>query len=122
MDKIKNIAKKVLVGLGCLFTIIIVVGIVAPSKETTPTIEKLKVEEIVEVPTKRFSSESRTSYIDGCTESDVANMGYCLCTLDYLETHYSEEHIITVSLTMEEDEIPIEIEEAAFSCYKELLE
>ena len=123
MDKIKNIAKKVLVGLGCLFTIIIVVGIVAPSKETTPVMETPVIEttKIEKVLTKRFSNEFLTNYMDGCMESDSANADYCLCTLYYLEEHYSEEHIIAVSLEIEDGNIPIEIERAAFSCYEELL-
>ena len=124
MDKIKNIAKKILVVLGCLFVIVIIIGIIAPSEETTLVVETPKVEKTtrIKVPTKRLSDELRASYIDGCTGNDVANTAYCLCTIDYLEEHYSEEHIITVSLTMEDGDIPVELEEAAFSCYKELLE
>ena len=56
-----------------------------------------------------WSSEDRSSYMDGCTSGGLVAESYCECTLDYLEDAFPDPN----EMTMEDSDA---ILEAATGC------
>lgn len=63
-----------------------------------------------------FSSEIRSSYLEGCETSQ--NAAFCECTIDEIENRFSEEEFIRFAIDATE-EPPEEFIEIAFACLGE---
>jgi len=63
-----------------------------------------------------FSSEIRSSYLDGCQSEQ--NAAFCECTIDEIEKKFSEEDFIRFAIEATE-EPPEEFIEIAFACLGE---
>jgi hypothetical protein len=63
-----------------------------------------------------YSSEVRELYLEGCMTEQ--NRGFCECTLDELETRFSETEFMAFAIEASE-EPPEEFVEIAFACLSE---
>lgn len=63
-----------------------------------------------------YSDEIRDSYMQGCETQQ--NRAFCECTLNELETRFSEEEFIAFAIEATED-APEEFVEIAFACLGE---
>jgi len=63
-----------------------------------------------------FSSEIRSSYLEGCQSEQ--NAAFCECTIDEIEKKFSEEDFIRFAIEATE-EPPEEFIEIAFACLGE---
>ena len=63
-----------------------------------------------------FSAEIRESYLEGCQTAQ--NAAFCECTIDEIESKFSEEDFIRFALEQTE-EPPEEFLEIAFACLGE---
>lgn len=107
-------------------TILIALGISAFDNDPEPvyqpateTPQEVTAEPEVDTTVKDLERFYMEGCVEGSTDPEIER--YCSCTFDYLENVYTVDEFIDISVKVERgditlDNLPIELENAVFSC------
>jgi len=104
--------KKILVGIGIAFAVLVIIGITLGGEDETtesptaaPTIEKL-TPEAIKMEEPLISEEmAKEIFVVGCAEGEQELASWCLCTWDALIAGFGYEYVLDMSTSGTDEEM-----------------